>query len=130
MSEQQNLGVREDSALWDADDKHIWESQELRERQELGVAVVKKATSGWWETGDCASWGDIEHTGGGRIGESQNTWVVEDMDTENKERIKKNRQGEKEREKEEEEEEREAGSRPECEVLKVGLQGSGMTTEP
>lgn len=89
MSEQQNLGVREDSALWDADDKHIWESQELRERQELGMAVVKKATSGWWETGDCASWGDIEHTGGGRIGESQNTWVGEDMDTENKERIKK-----------------------------------------
>ena len=35
--------------------------------------------------------------GGSRIGESQNTWLVGDRDTENKEMIKK-RQREKERE--------------------------------
>jgi hypothetical protein len=58
--------------------------------------------------------------GGSRIGESQNTWLVGDRDTENKEMIKK-RQREKEREKKEEEEEREVGCGAECEVLKVGF---------
>lgn len=37
------------------------------------MAVVKKATSGQWEMGDCAGWEDIEHMAGGRIRESQNT---------------------------------------------------------
>lgn len=53
-------------------------------------------------------------------GESENTWVLGDRDTEHKEMIKK-RQGEKEREKEEEEKERESGCGAECEVLKAGF---------